>query len=133
MRFGEFSTRVSPPEFIYISAKRKLMPTAQLLGSNDPHDRAELAWRVAAPISVLILTLLAVPLAHIAPRQGRYGKIVVGIAAYLLYSQLIGMGQAWIAKGRISDVVGLWWVHALMLVWALLLVARRQNLLRWRA
>ncbi|MGB1562192.1 MAG: LPS export ABC transporter permease LptF [Sinimarinibacterium flocculans] len=133
MRFGEFSTRVSPPEFIYISAKRKLMPTAQLLGSNDPHDRAELAWRVAAPISVLILTLLAVPLAHIAPRQGRYGKIVVGIAAYLLYSQLIGMGQAWIAKGRISDAVGLWWVHALMLVWALLLVARRQNLLRWRA
>ena len=132
MRFGEFTTRVSPPEFIYISAKRKLMPTAQLLGSDDPNDRAELAWRVAAPISVLILTLLAVPLAHIAPRQGRYGKVVVGIAAYLLYSQLIGMGQAWIAKGRISDALGLWWVHALMLGWALLLIAKRQNLLRWR-
>jgi lipopolysaccharide export system permease protein len=82
---------------------------------------------------VLILTLLAVPLAHIAPRQGRYGKIVVGIAAYLLYSQLTGLGQAWIAKGRMPEFLGLWWVHALMLSWALLLIARRLNLLRWRA
>jgi lipopolysaccharide export system permease protein len=133
MRFGLFTTRIAPPEFIYISGKRKLMSTAQLMESDDRADRAELAWRVAAPVSVLILTLLAVPLAHIAPRQGRYGKIVVGIAAYLLYSQLTGLGQAWIAKGRMPEFLGLWWVHALMLSWALLLIARRLNLLRWRA
>lgn len=128
MRFASFSTRIAPPEFIYISAKRKLMPTAQLLQSADARDKAELAWRVSAPISVLIITLLAVPLAYIAPRKGRYGKIVVGIGAYLLYSQLLGVGEAWIAKGKVPDVVGLWWVHALMLVWASVLIAQRLNL-----
>ncbi|MEQ1438797.1 LPS export ABC transporter permease LptF [Fontimonas sp. SYSU GA230001] len=128
MRFDRLSTRVAPPEFIYISAKRKLMPTAQLLRSEDARDKAELAWRYAAPLSVLIITLLAVPLSHIAPRKGRYGKLVVGIAAYLLYSQLLGIGQAWIAKGKVPEALGLWWVHGLMLAWALVLVARRLNL-----
>lgn len=130
MHFDAFTTRVAPPDFIYISAKRRLMPTAQLLASDDPDNRAELAGRISAPLSVLIITLLAVPLAHVAPRKGRYGKIVVGIGVYLLYSQLIGVGQAWIAKGRVPDALGLWWVHALMLIWALWLIAQRLNF--WR-
>ncbi len=130
MRFDTFTTRVSPPEFMYISAKRRLMTTGQLLGSMDRRDHAELAWRISAPLSVLILAILAVPLAHVPPRAGRYGKVVVGIAAYLLYSQLLGLGEAWIAKGTVPVAFGLWWVHALMLLWALILVGGRLNL--WR-
>lgn len=130
MHFDSFTTRVSPPEFIYISAKRRLMPTAQLFGSDDRRDRAELAWRLSAPLSVFILAILAVPLAHVPPRKGRYGKVVIGIVAYLLYSQLLGVGEAWMAKGAVPAALGLWWVHAAMLTWALALIARRLNL--WR-
>lgn len=134
MRFDAFTTRIAPPEFIYISAKRRLMPTADLLRSSDPEDQAELAWRVAAPISVFILALLAVPLGHLAPRQGRYSKVVIGVLAYLVYSQLMGVGQLWIARGDVPPLLGLWWIHALMLGWAFVLIARRNNLFRrWRA
>jgi lipopolysaccharide export system permease protein len=132
MRFETLTTRIAPPEFIYFNTKRKIQSTATLLASDDLQDRAEVAWRVAAPISVFVLALLAVPLSHIQPRQGRYGKLVLGILAYLVYSQLMGLGQAWIAKGKIPPEVGLWWVHALMLGAALLLIARRQNLFRRR-
>lgn len=127
VRFAEFSTRVEPPEFLYIAGKRKLARTADLLDSADLEDRAELAWRLAAPVSVMLLVLLAVPLSHVLPRQGRYGKLVLGIVGYLVYSQLMGMGQAWIAKGRLPPELGLWWVHALLLSVALWLIARRQN------
>src|SRR3546814_8269688 len=72
---------------MYSSSKRKIEPTGRLLGTGDPQDRAELQWRVGAPIAVLVLTLLAVPLSYIRPRQGRYGKLVIGILAYLIYSQ----------------------------------------------
>lgn len=134
MRFGEFLTRVAPPEFIYISAKRKLRGTASLLRSEDPEDLAELHWRIAAPISVLLLALLAVPLSHVEPRRGQYGKLVLGILAYLVYSQLLGLGQAWIAKGKVDPSFGLWWAHALVLATALVLIGRRQHwLARWRA
>ncbi|TJY61113.1 LPS export ABC transporter permease LptF [Sinimarinibacterium sp. CAU 1509] len=130
MHFNSFTTRVAPPEFIYVSSKRRLMSTGRLLGSSDPEDQAELAWRIAAPISVFILALLAVPLAHVAPRQGRYSKIVIGILAYLAYSELLGVGQVWIAKGKVPAALGLWWIHALMLCWALVLIARRNNYFR---
>ncbi len=127
MRFEEFHTRVTPPEFIYLSGKRKLATTSALMHSDDREDQAELAWRIAAPISVFVLSLLEVPLSHIRPRQGRYGKIVLGIIAYLLYSNLMGVGQTWISKGVLPVAVGLWWVHAIFLGAALFLIGRRQG------
>ena len=83
--------------------------------------------RIAAPVSVFVLGLLAVPLSYLAPRQGRYGKLVLGIVLYLVYSNLLGLGQAWIAKGRVPSVVGLWWVHLLFAGAALWMIARRQG------
>lgn len=129
LRFEEFTTRVTPPQFIYSSAKRRISRTADLWASSDPEDRAELHWRIAAPLSVFLLTLLAVPLSHVGPRQGRYGKLVVGLVVYLMYSNMLGLGQSWIAKGKLPPFVGLWWIHAAVLAAALLLIGRRMN---WR-
>lgn len=127
VRFEEFETRITPPPFVYLSGKRKLMETGELLASGDAEDQAELAWRVAAPVSVFVLGLLAVPLAHLRPRQGRYGKLVLGIVLYLVYSNLMGLGQAWIAKGQVLPQLGLWWVHLLFGGAALILFGRRQG------
>lgn len=127
--FKSLKLRLSPPPFRYVNSQRQLATTASLLNSADPADRAELQSRIASPLSVLILVLLALPLSHLRPRQGRYSKIVVGIFAYLVYANLIGFGQAWIAKGKLSPTLGLWWVHALALMIALILIARQQG---WR-
>lgn len=129
LRFDRLTTRVAPPPLPYLSGKRKLRETGLLLDSADAEDQAELQWRIAAPVSVLLLALLAVPLAHTSPRAGRYGKLVLGIVAYLIYSNLLALGQAWVAKGFVSSAIGLWWVHALVAVAAFWLVAHR---LGWR-
>ena len=128
MRFAELETRVVPPEFIYVNSKRAIVDTAALLASGGPEDRAELQWRLAAPISVFILTLLALPLSYIAPRQGRYSRLVWGIVAYLLYTQLLGLGKTWMIQGKVAPAIGLWWVHAIVLIAALLLIAQQQGL-----
>mgnify|MGYP000119525284 CR=1 FL=1 len=96
------------------------------------HSVAESAFIVgmiglAAFVPVFLLTLLAVPLSHVGPRQGRYGKVVLGVVVYLVYSNLIGLGQSWIAKGKIPDIVGLWWLHALVLATAIYLIGLRVN------
>jgi lipopolysaccharide export system permease protein len=127
VRFDEFITRVTPPQFIYMSSKRRVASTEALLGSGDAQDIAELHWRIAAPISVFLLALLAVPLSYVGPRQGRYGKVVLGLVVYLFYSNLIGLGQSWIAKGKLPPAVGLWWIHAAVLLAALTLLGQRLN------
>ena len=125
VKFDEAILRLSPPPFSYVNNQRKLSPTSALLGSDDPKDVAELQFRVAAPVSVLVLALLAVPLSHLRPRQGRYAKIVFGILAYLVYANLLGLGQAWLGKGTIPAAVGLWWVHGLVLAVAVWMIRRR--------
>ncbi|MCI0750132.1 MAG: LPS export ABC transporter permease LptF [Nevskiales bacterium] len=125
LSFDTFTTRVSPSPMAYLSGKRKLQETGSLIGSEDPEDQAELQWRIAAPVSVLLLALLAVPLAHTSPREGRYGKLVLGLLAYLIYTNLITLGQAWVAKAYLPPMLGVWWVHGLAAVGALTLIAYR--------
>lgn len=125
LRFDRFTTRVTPPPMLQLSGKRKIRETRVLLGSSDLEDQAELQWRIAAPVSVLLLALLAIPLAHTSPRGGRYGKLVVGILLYLAYSNLLALGQSWISKGYLPAALGLWWVHALVTALALVLIGRR--------
>lgn len=127
VRFASLTLRLSPPPFSYINNQRKLKATSALWGSDNAEDQAELHFRIAAPVSVLLLALLAVPLAHLKPRQGRYSKIVFGILVYLVYTNLLGVGQAWIGKGQIPPAIGLWWAHGLMLAAAIWMIRRRQQ------
>jgi lipopolysaccharide export system permease protein len=130
VQFDTFTTRVAPPPMLQLSGKRKIRETGALLDSDDPEDQAELQWRIAAPVTVLLLALLAVPLAHTSPRSGRYGRVVLGILAYLAYTNLLAVGQSWVARGYVAPGVGLWWVHGLAAIAALWLIAQR---LGWRA
>jgi lipopolysaccharide export system permease protein len=130
VQFYELTLRLSPPPFAYINNQRVLSPTELLLGSHDLQDQAEVQARLAAPLSVLILALLAVPLSHLRPREGRYGKLVLGILAYLAYVNLISFGQTWIGNGRVSPGLGLWWVHGAMLLIAAWMISRRQSMVR---
>ena len=123
--FNHFTTRITPPDFEFSSGSRAIRATQVLMESSDPKDRAELHWRIAAPVSALVLLLLAVPLGHLAPRQGRYTRLVRGILAYLAYSNLLSLGQTWLAKGTVPPVMGLWWVHLLFLALAGVLIWRR--------
>jgi lipopolysaccharide export system permease protein len=126
VQFKELELHVSPPTFTYINSQRKLASTADLLGSSDREDRAELEFRIAMPVSVLILALLAVPMSHLAPRQGRYAKVAYGIVAYLLYANLITIVQNTIAKGH-APPLSLWAIHAAVLAVALGMIGQRQG------
>lgn len=125
--YDTLTSRIQLPEFVYKTEVRKIRPTSELLASRDRADRAEWHWRLAAPISVFLMILIAVPLSHLAPRQGRYGKLVVGILVYLVYSNLLTFGQTYIAKGKMPEALGLWWIHAAAAALALALIARREG------
>lgn len=127
--FQRLHLRLKPPAFHYVNDQLQLAKTKSLLSSSKPADEAELQARIAAPLSVMVLALLALPLSHLKPRQGRYSKVVIGILIYLVYANLIGFGQMWLARGQLSPSIGLWWIHGIVLLLALALLAHRQG---WR-
>lgn len=105
--------------------KAAMKPTSELLKSAQLDDLAELHWRIATPVSVVVLMLLAVPLSRLRPRQGRFGKIGVAILVYFLYSRLLVSGRTWIENSVMPPAAGLWWVHAIALVAAVWLLFRQ--------
>ena len=64
---------------------------------------------------------------RVQPREPRYGKALLAVLAYLLYSNTLAIGRAWIADGTVPTAVGLWWVHVAALVIALFLIRRGET------
>ncbi|MCV6636287.1 LPS export ABC transporter permease LptF [Candidatus Albibeggiatoa sp. nov. NOAA] len=94
----------------------KAIPTLDLWQREGLAYQAELQWRIALPISVILLAILAVPISRTTPRQGQYAKIFSGILIYLIYQNLLNVGEKWIEKGDVPLWLGIWWVHGLVLV-----------------
>ena len=110
--------------------RRKLdaTPTLKLLASSEPELVAELHWRLAIPLSLPILTLLAVPLAAVNPRQGMFAKMLPAILLYLGYYFLLMAGRKAIQSEAVPIWLGLWWVHAVgLMLGASLLINGRQT------
>ncbi len=105
--------------------KLSMLPFSALLGQHNRAMTAELHWRLSFPVSMLVLSFLAVPLSHTSPRKGRFGKVAVAILLYVLYANLLGLGKNWLQNGTIPEWAGLWWIHALfMLLFFILMVQR---------
>ena len=109
---------LEPPE-----PEPREMEVATLLRSEDPLHRAELQWRIGVPLSTIILAIFAVPLSRSQPRSGRYGRLAVGLLVFIIYFNLLSAAKAWVEKGEVDPSVGLWWVHGLVLLAALSLLA----------
>jgi lipopolysaccharide export system permease protein len=96
--------------------EREAIPTRELIGSDEPRHQAELQWRLSIPLLVFVVTLLAVPLSRVNPRQGRFLKLLPAILLYMAYLALLIGARGQLDKGKIPMQLGLWWVHALFLL-----------------
>jgi len=115
IRFREQTIPVRIPEGRSLPERTDLKSTAALMASTKGKDKAELHWRIATPVMVMILGLLGVPLARLRPRQGRYARVIYVVLLYFLYANLLTAGQVWISRGVTPSWLGLWWVHALLI------------------
>lgn len=89
--------------------------TRSLLESDRPEDRALLHWRISLPLIVPVVTLLAVPLSRVNPRQGRFFHLLPAMLVYITYLGLLIVARDWLAEGKVPEWIGMLWVHALFL------------------
>lgn len=133
-QFGQFTVLLPIKQPEPVLSRPKLIPTLEL-GYAEPHERAELEWRLSTPLSTLLLAMLAIPLSRSRPRQGRYAQILVALVAYALYFNLLRMARNWVEQGSLGTIA---WVPGALLVvvmtgyipWRIWL---RQAKARWHA
>jgi lipopolysaccharide export system permease protein len=129
-RVTEFESHGIPvrlPDVIAPKDRRELMATRDLIGSKDRSDQAQISWRASAPIMAVVLALLAVPISRLRPRQGRYARMAQAILVYFIYFTLLSAGKVWIERGKMPPMLGLWWVHLLMVAYAFALLIRDRS------
>jgi lipopolysaccharide export system permease protein len=123
--FREHGIPISAPADVAGTQDPDTKPSRELLGSDAPSDVAQLQYRISTPLMALVLTLIAVPLSRLRPRQGRYARVGFAIVVYYVYSSLLYAAKVWLEKGELSPAIGVWWVHAVALGLGLYLVVRQ--------
>jgi lipopolysaccharide export system permease protein len=99
----------------------------ELMRSKLKEDKIEMHWRIAVPMVLLTLAILAVPMSYVAPRQGRYGKVGYALLVYIVYLNLTAVTKVKLAMGEIPLAINFWWVHLLFLLLAAVLLYRRNH------
>lgn len=123
--FERYSMRIENKAKPTGTPSAKTMSPQAIFKEPTPERFAELHWRIGLPVSVLILSLLAIPLSYVNPRAGRSANLILAILIYMTYSNLMSIAQAWVAQGKLSPAIGLWPVHALMALILALMFYRR--------
>jgi len=127
VRFSRNDLRLPEPAEKDESPRIEGRPTRELLFSASAEEMAELQWRVSPALAIIVLGLLAVPLAHSAPKEGRSARVLLGILAYSVYANVLYMSRSWIAEGSMPAAIGMWWIHLLTLGIAVFWMRRQGN------
>ncbi|MDN4502822.1 LPS export ABC transporter permease LptF [Alteromonadaceae bacterium BrNp21-10] len=128
VNFEEYQVQISERQTEQQRRKLSAYPTHQLWGDDSIDAIAELQWRLAIPLSIPFLVLIAVPLSAVEPRQGRFGKVFPGLLLYLGYFMLLMAGRKVLEDGKIPPQLGLWWVHCVVLCIGIVLLVRGRTL-----
>lgn len=110
-----------PQPEISVDLKSNALATSELLRSDKLEDRVELNWRFSMPILVIVIAMLAVPLAKVNPRQGRFFKLIPAIFLYMLYLGLLIAARGEMDKSKLPIFL-FWIIHAIFFFIGLVLL-----------
>jgi lipopolysaccharide export system permease protein len=96
-----------------------------LLRAPSRANLSELAWRLGLALAAINLVVLAIALASVNPRGGRSGNLIFVLLTFVVYNNLVNLGQSWIFGGSISFGGLLLLLHGGVLTLGLLWLAKR--------
>ena len=124
--FEEYGTKTGDASSLGESPNEaKLLSTRDLIKNLTRGNLSELAWRVGLALSAINFVVLAVALASVNPRGGRSGNILFVLLLFVVYNNLLNLGQSWIALGIVSFSVFLTVLHGGVLLLATAWLAKR--------
>jgi len=126
--FSEYGTRIgSAPAGSAEELAVKTRATHELVMNPLPAYQAELGWRVGLALAALNFVVLGLAVASVNPRAARSTSLVFALFAFIVYYNLMTLGQSWVGAGRLGLVSFMVLLHGGMLLASLLVLAARHN------
>jgi lipopolysaccharide export system permease protein len=132
--FEEYGVKISSDvlnttQYIQVNT----IPTLALLGQLTPLNLAELSWRIGLVLAAINFVVIGIAVSNVKPRVGRSANLVFSLFAFVLYYNLLNLGQSWIASGKFSFSGFLLIVHGGAFVLGVLWLARGHHNWHWRS
>ncbi|KQP15062.1 LPS export ABC transporter permease LptF [Pseudorhodoferax sp. Leaf267] len=131
--FEEYGTRIGEGPQNSPTLSPRALTTLALLAAPTPANLGELSWRIGFAIAAFNFLLIALALATGNARSARTGNLVLALFAFVIYYNLINLGQSWIASSRMPfaayvlllhgcvfalTMAALWMRHSRFSLWA---------------
>ena len=126
--FEEYGVKTGDSGLFSESApEAKLMSTRTLIKSPTRNNLSELAWRLGLALAAINFVILALALARVNPRGGRSSNMIFIVLTFVVYNNLVNLGQSWILVGLIGFGSFLLALHGGVLLLGLAWLAKRHN------
>jgi len=129
MEFERYRMRISSqvPVMGTDTPADALSTPALLALPDNRFTNAELLYRLSAPITCVVLMLLAIPLGFVNPRAGSSANLILALLIFFTYSNLSKLFEASVKQGKMSFHMAWWPLHVAALVVVAALFAWRLN------
>lgn len=126
--FEQHGTRVSEGGLAAMDESPvKTRSTLELVRQPSAVNRAELAWRLGLAVAAINFVVLAITVSSANPRVGRSGNLLFALFAFVVYFNLLNLGQSWISTGRTGFFSFFALLHGGTLLLAGLWLAKQHN------
>jgi len=126
--FEEYLMRVAGSELTSsdnLPAKTK--STLALIADPTAPNLGELGWRLGLAFAAFNFVVIAVIVSNVNPRAGRSGHLILALFAFVVYYNLLNIGQSWVSSGRTSLPALMVVLHGGVLLGAGLWLAKQHN------
>lgn len=126
--FEQYATQIGSTRVIPGSAQAlKAMPTWELVTGTTRAKQGELGWRIGVALTAFNFILIALAATVGNPRAGRGGNLFFTLFAFIMYFNLLNIGQRWVTSGLMDLGTLLVVLHGSVFALALLWLAKRHH------
>lgn len=118
----------------YMGAQMALKARSSISLVREPSaaNLGELGWRVGVALTAFNLVLLGVATTVSNPRAGRSGNLMFTLFAFIVYFNMLNIGQRWVSAGQIHWLVLTLLLHGSVFALSALWLAKRHYNVHWR-
>ncbi|MBE7941037.1 MULTISPECIES: LPS export ABC transporter permease LptF [Ramlibacter] len=132
--FEEYLNRIGAAEMgNHDDMPAKSLGTWTLVTRPTNANLGELGWRLGLALASLNFVVIAVTVSSVNPRVGRSGNLVFALFAFIVYFNLLNLGQSWVASGSVRLVPYMLGLHGGVLLLSGLWLAKQHNAWTLRA
>lgn len=126
IQFKSYGMKIEEVGGEEISIDHESMSSESLWEDGSLEARALLQWRISLPLILPVMTLLAVSISRVNPRQGRFAHLFPAMLVYVAYLGLLIVARKNLAKGELPEWLGLWSVHIFFLILSFFMMKKEQ-------